>query len=414
MTMSRDEIIFLLTEAAELEHLLCCNYLFTAFTLKRTKEDGLNSDEEVELVRSWAMSIILVAREEMEHLSLVNNLLTAIGGAPHFRRPNFPQNKTYYPDILSLDSFSLDVINRFIRFELPQADTPPAKSPPDMGSGIALHPAPYSTIGQLYQTILHAMETFPGGEKGLFIGPPDAQLDGIQMGLDFPRIGQMGGVFDVTLFPVTNMASARRAIDLIVEQGEGGSSGEEGSHYWRFCQIRDQLINNPDFEPSRPVVSNPLLQQVQDNPDGTIIEFQPSRRVLALFNASYELTLLLLIRFYAHTDETEAQLATLRYAVFFPMMTMVIRPLAEVLTEMPAYSDDLPERAGPSFEVYKSVDLLPHREAAWKVLTERMQELATDCRQLANDELHPRLGFIAESIELLSAKFSLDLKNGGN
>jgi hypothetical protein len=31
----------------------------------------------------------------MLHLALASNLLTAIGGAPYFRRANFPQAKTY-------------------------------------------------------------------------------------------------------------------------------------------------------------------------------------------------------------------------------------------------------------------------------------------------------------------------------
>ena len=38
-----------------------------------------------------------VAAQEMLHLALANNLLTAIGAAPHFRRPNFPQSGRYYP-----------------------------------------------------------------------------------------------------------------------------------------------------------------------------------------------------------------------------------------------------------------------------------------------------------------------------
>ena len=31
----REELIYLLSEASELEHGLCCSYLFTAFSLKR-------------------------------------------------------------------------------------------------------------------------------------------------------------------------------------------------------------------------------------------------------------------------------------------------------------------------------------------------------------------------------------------
>ena len=39
------------------------------------------------------------------------------------------------------------------------------------------------------------------------------------------------------------------------------------------------------------------------------------------------MTLMLLMRFFAHSDETAPELAALQQAVFFPMMTTVIRPL---------------------------------------------------------------------------------------
>jgi hypothetical protein len=38
---TRDELIYLLTEAAELEHSLCCQYLFAALSLKRDVSEGL-------------------------------------------------------------------------------------------------------------------------------------------------------------------------------------------------------------------------------------------------------------------------------------------------------------------------------------------------------------------------------------
>jgi len=38
-----------------------------------------------------------VALEEMLHLSLVNNLLVAIGAAPHLWRPAFPVRPGHFP-----------------------------------------------------------------------------------------------------------------------------------------------------------------------------------------------------------------------------------------------------------------------------------------------------------------------------
>ena len=37
----REELLFLLGEAAELEHAVCCSYLFAAFSLRTDPADGL-------------------------------------------------------------------------------------------------------------------------------------------------------------------------------------------------------------------------------------------------------------------------------------------------------------------------------------------------------------------------------------
>src|ERR671912_454015 len=85
----REELIFLLTQATELEHSLCCSYLFTGFSLKSSVEDGL-PPETVEVVKGWKGTFTHIAIEEMFHLTLINDLLVGIGSAPNFDRSNFP------------------------------------------------------------------------------------------------------------------------------------------------------------------------------------------------------------------------------------------------------------------------------------------------------------------------------------
>ena len=86
----------MLCEAAELEHGIMCQYLYAAFSLKQSEDEGLTPDE-AQAVQRWRQRISHVATQEMLHLSLVQNLLTAIGGAPHLSRPNFPHPATHYP-----------------------------------------------------------------------------------------------------------------------------------------------------------------------------------------------------------------------------------------------------------------------------------------------------------------------------
>jgi hypothetical protein len=69
-------------------------YLFAAYSLKRYDYEGLRPDQ-LEQVRRWASLITLVARQEMEHLGLALNMLSAIGGTPSFSRPNMPQRRVY-------------------------------------------------------------------------------------------------------------------------------------------------------------------------------------------------------------------------------------------------------------------------------------------------------------------------------
>src|SRR5215831_322883 len=78
----REALIYMLCEAAEVEHGIMCQYLFAASSLKQSRDEGLTA-EELDAVLRWRQVISHVATEEMLHLALVQNLLAAIGAAPH-------------------------------------------------------------------------------------------------------------------------------------------------------------------------------------------------------------------------------------------------------------------------------------------------------------------------------------------
>src|SRR6201988_3302687 len=85
----REALIYMLCQAAELEHGIMCQYLFAAFSLKQRADEGL-TEEGVEAVTRWRRAIAHVATEEMLHLALVQNVLSAIGAGPHLTPPNLP------------------------------------------------------------------------------------------------------------------------------------------------------------------------------------------------------------------------------------------------------------------------------------------------------------------------------------
>src|SRR5271165_1107269 len=88
ITQNREQLAYLLTEAAEIEHGLLCCYLFAAYSLKRPSDGGMTATE-AQVVARWRSVNVRVAIDEMLHLALVNNLLAAVGSAPHLQRPNF-------------------------------------------------------------------------------------------------------------------------------------------------------------------------------------------------------------------------------------------------------------------------------------------------------------------------------------
>src|SRR5450631_2189465 len=93
---TREELVFLLSRASELEHGLACIYLFAAHSLKNDASEGGLTESQADLVRGWKRRLARVGVEEMLHLAQVANMLTAIGAAPRFKRSNFPMPATAF------------------------------------------------------------------------------------------------------------------------------------------------------------------------------------------------------------------------------------------------------------------------------------------------------------------------------
>src|SRR5205085_1884538 len=128
-------------------------------------------------------------------------------------------------------------------------------------------------------------------------------------------------------------------------------------------------------------------------------------RVADLLNAVYEVALQVLARYFNHTDESDAQLAVLAEVAFF-LMENCISPLGEMVTSLPVGSDYPGKTCGPAFELFYDADwLLPHREAAWQLIGERLDELAdfaTSCRDECPPGLVHELTAVAEKLGSLS------------
>ena len=117
----RKELTFLLSQAAELEHGLMCEYLYAAFSLKSSAGAGVR-DDQLDAVEQWRTVILGIAAEEMLHWAMVQNLLTAVGSAPFVSRPHMPhQAKGYPPGVqVRLLPFGEAALQHFVYLERPE------------------------------------------------------------------------------------------------------------------------------------------------------------------------------------------------------------------------------------------------------------------------------------------------------
>jgi hypothetical protein len=172
MIETREQLIHTLTEAAEIEHNLLCSYLYAVFSMKREGEPGL-TDVHGEAVERWRKVILKIALEEMAHLACVNNLLIAIGGAPHFHRANFPVAPGYHPAdvIVRLTPFDEATLDHFIFLERPEGmQMQDGEGFERSGAerqvvveGVTPSAQDYPTVGALYDSIAKAFRHWPTG-----------------------------------------------------------------------------------------------------------------------------------------------------------------------------------------------------------------------------------------------------------
>lgn len=403
LPLLRTLLVRLLHEAAEIEQQLMIQYLYAAFSLKKYP-DRTCSDSQFEAVRRWGSAVLAVARSEMEHLALVNGILSAIGAEPYFDRRNIPVQMPHFLganlelgreestgngpcDVPFLfERFNIPTIQRFVCAESPakedleKIDPPivipewcfscgedgsggPRRSRPPllaplaeshvtddlwdrvekelakipslakMGRDEVVRPG---TIQEVYKLIELLLE-FLSSRMHLFTGSPSKQV--------FVPVE-----YQVNIFPIVDLSTARLAIRQIVEEGEGiDAPPDYQTHFLRFYRIHDELVSmleqDPRFEPSMPLLYNPKPDDVTD---------ELAKQLFDLFNEAYATLVFMLTALYGSYKPEASQSypyfsSALQETVFGPMMTMIIRPLAEIM----AYtrSGDGEHTTGPSYHL---------------------------------------------------------------
>jgi hypothetical protein len=373
---SREQLLHLLAEAAEIEHTLMCSYLYAAFSLKRAGEPGVSAAQG-EVLERWRKTIMDVAVEEMGHLVMVANLTVAVGGRPHFGRPNFPVASGYFPSgvTVRLTGFNAETLKHFIFLERPQdvqgedstAFTQDGHEREQAHLGLMPSAQDYATIGHLYEAIrtnLIALDRELGGE-GLFLGNLASQVGRSVIDLE--------GVE-----PITGLAGAQRAIDIIVEQGEGSLEDREVSHYRSFLTIQRELYaavhDDADFAAAWPVADSPVLRQPPE-PEGKIFVDRPAAAALLDFAcATYGLLLRCLVQCFgrAGDDAERSQRALMAAAI---ELMHILGEASTALARLPASSVEGGVHAGMTFTMLRGVEPLLSGRVERHILRERMAAL---------------------------------------
>lgn len=373
----------LLQEAAVLEHQFMCQYLYAAFSLKKNPDPSC-SEVEFEHVRRWASTLYMIARQEMEHLSVVNSILTATGLDPCLWRFGFPTQSAWFtaearagadgdpepcdlPFVLA--RFDLTTVRRFMCMESPLPADVPARYQATVhawcfkdGSGqcpCAPQLGAPPPVARFEHTTVRAAAPPGGVSPGtvqLLYEAIGAELDRLVAAYGEPAVfsGHASGQselpteYDVYLFPICDLASAQAGVRMIKEQGEGLSApAQYTSHFEHFADMaadyESVLAANPGFVPSVPL---PLDPSNGSYPNPVAVE------AAQIFDRGYYLLLQMLTSYYAYYRRSTWKsppflAAAMEQAAFAPMMTMFVRSLAEVMAMIPTGNGD--ERTGASF-----------------------------------------------------------------
>jgi Ferritin-like len=319
-----------LEDALRLEFSTIPLYLYALWSLDRTKNRTI-----AQIVRS-------VVIEEMLHMTLVCNILNALGRAPEIDDPKFVPS---YPGPLPggveseltvhLQPFSTEQLGVFLQIEEPET----VLNFPDHAVAAAVPPL---TIGRFYMAL--------------------RQQIGLLKNSDFASAGrnQIDSTFIDNAAPVTDVGSAQAAVDLIVLQGEGSplspleAPNGAPAHYYRLNQIAKHaaLRPNPAAGPNTPadqryiydgasvtfdatgVSAAPFDPKAANYPDGSA-----ARKAMDAFNREYRDLLNSLQRgFNGESDELNAAIS--------PKMGALGLSGRKLMTTVPIDGGPL----GPSFE----------------------------------------------------------------
>ncbi len=395
MLAPRDELIFLLQTASEIEHSLMAQYLYAAWSVPPGIPQGATGDAE------WSRRLMRVAKQEMGHLVTVQNVLRSLNAPLTLDRQDYPFRTDLYPFDFKLERVTLHSLAKYVLAEMPANPVFPAgvtlqevKTAAGMGAGDVL----INRVGLLFEKLTDLV----GGST---ITDADFDPSSVPKQANADR-WRADGANDVIVLTVANKADALLALKAIADQGEGPNSPAAGappSHFDIFATLfkerRDIAADPVALVPENPNTS-PLpglspLPAPDENAAGRILH-RRSRLWALLGNIHYRMLLSCIRHSISLENDDAGPENTVREQAFDEMKS--VGRLGGLLARLPLVMDASPARAGMPLEMPYSLDFPDTAKGIWLMHRDLLMASAGLIRQLEAEA-----GLTGEETALLAA-----------
>ncbi|KAF9803149.1 hypothetical protein IEO21_09748 [Rhodonia placenta] len=320
-------LITMLRDALRVELTTIPLYLFSMYSIDLTKDDGSG-------VRAKSQ-IAVVVKQEMLHMALAGNLITAIdtSGPTLYAKDYIP---TYGGDTdtvlrtkipLKLERCKKNALQRFLQIEAPYEPFPelsPEEESADLKPMVkrgTMHAEleEYNSIGEFYRDLEEQIKL---SKDKIKFSNKERQFSGAEF-------------FDGMMVQITDHAAAHQAIDTIINQGEG-TVGYPEAHYQLFLELYQKRKTWTCW----PVTASPSTEKYKGNE----YIYQLSRA----FDAAY-CYLLVMIEAAWQTADSLRRRKLIRN--IHPIMLDILNPLAGELVQQKLTDE---ENAAPTFNFYET------------------------------------------------------------